>query len=172
MLISRLVDNISRFANGLAILMLVAMFLHIILEIVLRNIFNTSTFVLDEFVGYAVSSLTFLSLGQAFRKNSLIQVSIIKDKLPRNAALMLDLVGKLAAAFVGIILVVYFSRNVIRDFARGTVSSSIAEVPQYIPVSIVLLGTAVFVICIVESIISTLRAIRGRASRTTHEGPY
>lgn len=170
MLISRLVDRVSRFANGLAILMLITMFLHIIIEIVLRNIFDTSTFVLDEFVGYFVSSLTFLALGQAFRKRSLIQVGIIKDRLPHNAAFLLDLIGRSAAAFVGTVLVVYLSRNVIRDFERGTVSSSIAEVPQYIPKSIVLFGAAVFLLCVVESIASMIRAHKSGESKTTFEG--
>ena len=57
--------------------LLVLMVLHILLEIVLRSFFASSTFVLDEFVGYGVAAMTFLSLGYALETDSLIRVQLL-----------------------------------------------------------------------------------------------
>ncbi|ASM75622.1 tripartite ATP-independent periplasmic transporter, DctQ component (plasmid) [Pseudosulfitobacter pseudonitzschiae] len=147
------IKALSHTANWLAVLALVAMFAHIVLEIVLRNFFDTSTFVLDEFVGYAVSALTFLALGEAFRSGALIQVTLVRDLLGARGKYFLDVFGHLAAFSMGILIAWYVGRSVLRNYERGTTSSSIAEVPQWIPELFVLLGVIIFALRVVESLI-------------------
>ena len=146
------IEILSRTANWLAVLALVATFTHIVLEIVLRNFFDSSTFVLDEFVGYAVSALTFLALGEAFRNRALIQVTLLHDQLGERGKHLLDKFGYLAAASVGVLIAWYVGRSVLRNYERGTTSSSIAEVPQWIPELFVLLGVIIFVLRAVEAL--------------------
>ncbi|MZR30728.1 TRAP transporter small permease subunit [Sneathiella sp. DP05] len=128
------------------------MFLHIILEIILRNSFDTSTFVLDEFVGYAVASLAFLALGETFHKRALIEVTILKDNFSKRNRLFFELFSNLACSVIGSILFYYIGRSVINHFYRGTVSSSVAEVPQFIPEGLLLIGVFVFLLRVFESL--------------------
>lgn len=146
------INVLSQSANWLAVLALVTMFVHIVLEIVLRNFFDSSTFVLDEFVGYAVSALTFLALGEAFRSGALIQVTLVRDLLGARGRFLLDVFGHFAAFSVGVLIAWYIGRSVLRNYERGTTSSSIAEVPQWIPEFFVLLGTIIFTLRVVESL--------------------
>ena len=71
------VFGISKGAAVVSAALLVLMVLHILLEIVLRSFFASSTFVLDEFVGYGVAAMTFLSLGYALETDSLIRVQLL-----------------------------------------------------------------------------------------------
>lgn len=150
-MISRTIDIVSKAANALAMLMLLGMFLHIALEMVLRNVFNTSTFVLDEFVGYAVSALIFMGLGETFRRGELIQVALLRDRLSERGRLALDLFGHAAAAVVGGMIVAFVGFSSLRQFERGTTSSSIAQVPLWIPEFMVFLGSAIFLLRVVQS---------------------
>ena len=53
----RAVEGLSRAAGVVSAVLLIGMVLHILLEIVLRAFFSSSTFVLDEFVGYGSQSV-------------------------------------------------------------------------------------------------------------------
>ena len=61
------IDLLSLIALTCAGLILVYAVSHILLETVLRSLFDTSTHVLDEFIGFAVLSITFLSLSWTLR---------------------------------------------------------------------------------------------------------
>lgn len=135
---------LSRLAGGLAGLLLVAMVLHILLEIVLRAFFSTSTFVLDEFVGYGVAAITFLSLGYTLEHGELIRVNLLLSRSRGWARRALEV---LAASFTLALLTFlgwFFWFRVMRHVTRGTVSSSIAQVPMWIPEGLVLLGLGLF----------------------------
>ena len=146
-----LVNFLSRAANVLAAAMLCAMFLHIIVEIALRNIWDRSTFVLDEFAGYEVSAMAFLALGESFRRGALIEVSLLRDRLSARGKLVLALIARASALAVGGFLLYYLARAALGSWRRGVVSSSVAETPQFIPEALAALGAAVFVLCVLES---------------------
>lgn len=141
--------GLSRFGAALAALMIVGMTLHILYEIVLRTFFSTSTFVLDEFVGYGVAAATFLGLGYALEHRSLIRVGLVIGRLKGKSRRTLEAVCALAAIWVVVLLIHYFGTTVWRSWSRGRVSSSIAEVPSWIPEGLVLLGMVILLIQLV-----------------------
>jgi len=147
---------LSAVANGCAMVVLIAIFGHILLEMVLRNVFDTSTFVLDEFVGYGVSALTFLALGQAYRKGALIRVFLVRDILGPGGRRVLDIFGHASALVIGLLIAAYIGKSVLRNFERGTTSSSIAEIPQWIPEAVVLAGVTIFVLQVLASLLASL----------------
>ncbi len=151
-----LAKTISRIGNGVAIFALVFMFAHIVLEIVLRNVFDTSTFVLDEFVGYAVSALTFLALGEALRTGTLIRVSLLHDNVPDVAKWALELFAMASALAVGTFALWFVAISVQRNFERGTTSSSIAQIPLWIPETFVLIGLSIFVLQAFAGLVSLI----------------
>jgi TRAP-type C4-dicarboxylate transport system permease small subunit len=146
LLIDRAATTLNRVAGALAAILLVYIFLHIITEIVLRSFFHSSTFVLDEFVGYAVAAMTFLSLGYALNEGSLIRVDLLVGSLsgrPRRWAELFCLASSFAIAGF---CAWWVGRDALRNWIRGSVSESIAEVPLWLPVGAVWLGLVLLMI--------------------------
>lgn len=136
--------GLSRLAGGIAGLLLVGMVLHILTEIVLRAFFHTSTFVLDEFVGYGVAAITFLSLGYTLEHGALIRVNILLSRVQGWGRRLLEVIA--ASLTLGLLTFFgwFFWLRVSRHWVRDSVSSSIAQVPMWIPEGLVLLGLALF----------------------------
>jgi TRAP-type C4-dicarboxylate transport system permease small subunit len=135
---------VSRLAAAVACLTLIFMVGHVLYEIVLRYMFATSTFVLDEFVGYAVAATTFMALGYSLEHGSLIRVNILIGRTRGRTRRALEAFSAAVTLTAVSLLIWFFWLRVARHWARGTVSSSIAEVPMWIPEGAVLLGLAVF----------------------------
>lgn len=120
-------------------LLIVYVLAHILLEIVLR-LFGTSTYVLDEFVGYAVATLTFLGLGYSLERGGLIRVGLIIERLPQSKRWWFDLFASVVSLAMFSWIYFYWQTNVLRSFSRGTTSESIAATPLWIPQGLVLVG--------------------------------
>lgn len=138
-LITALSRQLNKLSGALAMLLIVYVLGHILLEIVLR-LCGESTYVLDEFVGYAVATITFLGLGYSLERNSLIKVNILSDRLPERFHWILDFVVSALSFVVFTWISYYWYINTLRSLKRGTTSSSIAETPLWIPESMVLVG--------------------------------
>ncbi|AVL71402.1 TRAP transporter small permease [Oligella urethralis] len=147
----------SLIGGVLSIAVMFLMTIHIIVEIVLRSVFSSSTYVLDEMVGYGVAAMTFLSLGYAFRHLALIRVgilsSIVKSKqIKKYLELFCVTIGIFASYFI----LKYFYLSVLRHFARGSRSETIAEVPLWIPETLVCIGLAIFMLELVRRFFGVL----------------
>lgn len=138
------VFGISKGAAVVAATLLVLMVLHILLEIALRSFFASSTFVLDEFVGYGVAAMTFLSLGYALETDSLIRVQLLLGRSAPPVRRRLEILAAGLTLALTLFLIAYFWRSFARNWSRGAVSQSIAEVPLWIPEGLVLLGVVLF----------------------------
>ncbi len=146
--IARLERAVARLAKATAWLagaILILMIGHVLLEIGLRALFATSTFVLDEFVGYGVAAVTFLSAGYAFQEEALIRVSLLLDATRRRPRFRrwLELASAGTAAAVLWFVAWYFARSVARHLERGSASETVAQVPLWIPEGLMLLGLIV-----------------------------
>lgn len=136
--------GLSRAGAALACVCVVLICLHILLEIVLRSVFSTSTFVLDEFVGYGVAASTFLALGYALEHGSLIRVGLLVGRLDGKTKRAVEAFCALSTLWITSLLICFMGVTAQRSWTRGRVSSSIAEVPMWIPETVVLVGLAVF----------------------------
>lgn len=143
-LFQRLVYRLSRLAAQLSAVLLVYMVLHILLEIVLRSFFSTSTFVLDEMVGYGVAAMTFLTLGYAVHDEALIRVNIVASRLQGPWKRGLEIFCLSITLALSCYITWYIWIGVQRNWNRSAVSESIAEVPLWIPEGLVLVGIALF----------------------------
>jgi TRAP-type C4-dicarboxylate transport system permease small subunit len=150
------VFGVSRGAAVVSAALLVLMVLHILLEIVLRSFFASSTFVLDEFVGYGVAAMTFLSLGYALEEGALIRVQLLLTRSPPPARRGLEIVGAGQTLAVSLFLIAHFWSSVSRNWSRGAVSQSIAEVPLWIPEGLVLLGLTLFALQLLAHLLRLL----------------
>lgn len=155
-----LVDRLTRAGAFMAAITVVAMLGHILLEIVLRSVFNTSTYVLDEFVGYGVAASTFLGLGYTLHNGGLIRVSLVLARI-RNRAIrqIVELVCIGACFSVFALIWVNFWNSIVRNFNRGTVSETVAEVPMWIPEGLLLLGLTIFLL---QLLAYAIRVVQGQ----------
>jgi TRAP-type C4-dicarboxylate transport system permease small subunit len=146
LMMERTVQGLALAAAWAAALVLVGVIGHILVEIVLRAIFSSSTFVLDEFVGYGVAAATFLALPHALERGTLIRVNLLLAPLSDDGLIrrLIELLCILSTLWVVGFVIRYFWRSVSRNWGRGTVSSSVAEVPLWIPEGLMLLGLAIF----------------------------
>jgi len=137
-----LVDGLAKLGGYLAAVILIAMVGHIVLEIILRTFFATSTFVLDEFVGYGVAAMTFLAAGYTLRSSVFIRVSILINRLAPRGMIrrLVEIFCALSTLFATALVAYFFWISVSRHYVRGTVSETIAEAPLWIPEGLVLLG--------------------------------
>ena len=150
------VAAISRYSAYGAILVMIAMVVHIMVEIILRSFFATSTHVAEEFVGYGLAAVVYLSLGHALNTGGLIRVDLVLGRLPARVRRHIE-IAIILASFAAILFVTYFvGRSVLRHYERGTVSWTIAEVPFWIPEGIVLLGIALFLLQLVAYLLRIL----------------
>ena len=136
----RLISTVSRSAAAVAALLLVYIFLHIIVEIVMRSFFDRSTYVLDEFVGYAVAAMTFLAAGHALNNGHLIRVDLLIGRLQRPGRRVAEFFSLAVSIGMAGFCAWWVGRDALRHLTRGSVSESIAEVPLWIPVGAVWLG--------------------------------
>jgi len=138
--IIKLADLLSKIALFAAAIILIYAVSHILLETLLRSLFSISTHVLDEFIGFAILSITFLSLSYTLRFDGMIRVNLLTARMPQSVQHMLESL----VSFVGCGMVGFFCtflwRNFVKNWNRGAVSESVAEVPLWIPDTVVLFG--------------------------------
>ncbi|WP_163271830.1 TRAP transporter small permease subunit [Chelativorans alearense] len=146
--LDKIAVTLAKLAGVFAALSLVAMFLHIVYEMILRNLFDTSTFVLDEFVGYEVSAMMFLGLGWTYLRGELLKLDLFYERLGPGGQRLLRGFGDITALVLTLFLLVHIGDTVITTYSRGTVSASIARVPQFLPQSMVFIGLVVFALCL------------------------
>ena len=84
-------DLAGNFAVLISSALLVYIVGHITVEIAMRHFFESSTFSMDEFVGYAIGAMTFLSLAHTFRYRKHIRVSILQSFVKGRVALAVEL---------------------------------------------------------------------------------
>lgn len=136
------ISQAAGWAAGLAVALMAG---HILVEITLR-LFGSSTFVMDEIVGYEVAAMTFLAAGLTFRNGQQIRVSLLLESLhglPRRVVEILCVCGMLSA---GSMIAWFFWLNAQRMWVRGVVSQTTAEVPLWIPAGIILVGGCVLLL--------------------------
>lgn len=143
---SKLIDNLSAMAAISACVVLVAMVGMILFEIVLRSAFDSSTYVLDEFVGYGVAIMTFLSFAFTLRDGVFIRVGLVTSNLGPASRRILEVISCAVGTLIFSLVAYYILKLVMKNFSRGVVSNSLAEVPLWIPQGLVLIGMALLVL--------------------------
>lgn len=136
--------RISKATAAIAALALVLMVGFIAVEIVMRFFFSTSTFVQDEFLGYGLSICIVWSLGYTLEHGSMIQVNLLSSRLSGTAQRVLMAIGAAATAVVVLGLTYMFWLRAAKAWTRGSVSATSAEMPIWIPETIIAVGLLLF----------------------------
>jgi len=138
--------RLSTLGAWIAAALLVYMVVHILVEIVARTGFDSSTYSLDEFVGYAIASMTFLSLGHTFNSGKLIRVNILTNAISGLFSLVVELICIAFTFSVILFFARYVWRSLHRNWERGTISPTLTETPIWIVESIFFFGLCIFLL--------------------------
>jgi len=155
-----LLDTISKRVGqaGLVVasLLIVYMLVHILLEIVLRTFFATSTFSMDEYVGYALCGLAFFALSDTFRERRHIRVNILFGFIGRRTRLVVELLCHVLTFWMMSFLAQYIWRALVRDYTRGSVSPTIMATPLWIIDAVIFTGICMLLLQIFCSFLGIL----------------
>ena len=150
-------DVAGNLAVWISAALLVYIVCHIAFEIVLRSFFATSTFSMDEFVGYAIGSMTFLSLAHTFRHRKHIRVSVLQSFIKGRAAIAVELICIVFTFGITLFMARYIWRTLARDFSRGTVSPTLTETPILLIDSAIFIGLVLFMTQLLSSAFLTIK---------------
>ncbi len=130
-------SKLGAYLSSIAMLSIVGL---ILVEIVLRTLFKTSTLISDEYSGYLMVTLIMAGLSYTFAEGSHIRITIITERLHGRLAQGLDLI----VTFTALTLcsyALYHSLWMVQDtFSYRILADSIAETPLYIPQVMIPLG--------------------------------
>jgi len=170
-----IIDRLVRLNNTLgtaaiwaACLLLVYVVVHITIEIIARSFFDLSTHSVDEFVGYAIGAMTFLSLAYTFRSQKHIRVTILQSFVRGKLAVLVEVFCIVMTFAITVFLARYVFRTLVRDWERGTVSPTLTETPIWIIDSLILLGLVLFMIQLLSSLVLAIRD--GIPKKVSHPG--
>ena len=160
MLIDRLEKVNNMLGTGavwLSGFLLVYVVCHVTIEIVARSFFDMSTHSMDEFVGYAVGAMTFLSLAHTFRNRRHVRVSILQSFIKGRLAIAVEIACIVMTFAMTAFLARYIFRTLARDWKRGTVSPTLTETPMWIIDGVIFVGLSLFLLQLVTSVFLTIR---------------
>ncbi len=160
MIIDRLVrlnNTLGTVAIWASSLLLVYVVIHITIEIIARSFFDLSTHSVDEFVGYAIGAMTFLSLAYTFRNQKHVRVTILQSFVRGKTAVLAEIICIVLTFAITAFLARYVFRTLARDWERGTVSPTLTETPIWIVDSLILLGLVLFMTQLLSSLALAIR---------------
>ncbi len=120
----------------------------ILTEIVLRTFFSSSTHMADELVGYGIGAMSFLALGQSLEKGTLIRMNLLLANLDDRGKVrwLIEILCILFGVFSCGMAFWFFTRNVLRNYERGYVSETMAQIPLWLPEAFVSVGLAILLL--------------------------
>jgi TRAP-type C4-dicarboxylate transport system permease small subunit len=153
----RVVDRIIKVCVGITMVAIVLMMVMMTAESVLRSFFNYSLMVADEFAGYFLMVAVFMGVGYCMRSHSLLRVTILYDRLPIRLRTGMQVVFDLLSLAFTLIVMHQVVRVVINSYVGGTLSISQAEIPVWIPQTIMPIGTSILILALVAEIARNTR---------------
>lgn len=138
--LDRMAGCLGTVAMAVAAVMLAVATGHILLEILLRNVFSTSTYAVDEVVGYGVGSMTVLAMAGTLRRGEMIRVQLLLARLAPGPRRVAEIVCALLTLAPVLLLTRTFTLSALRSFREHSVSTGLLEVPLWIPEAIFAFG--------------------------------
>lgn len=150
------VDRISYVGGGISgMVLLAAIAVLIILEIVLRFVFNTSTLLCEEYSSYFFVGFVYLAAADTLRTDSHIKINMVVRRLSPKRQLVLSRFISLLNLPVFVILSWRGWHIVLDNYRYDVLAATVISTPLYIPMLVIPLG---FTILAMQGIVEVIRA--------------
>lgn len=140
---------LSIISGGAAAVSILAMVSIILLEVILRTVFRTSTLLAQEYAGYLVILFAFFCLAEVLRKGRHIRITLVVSHLPQTAQKVLNLLGSLLALSLVVYMIFWTSKSTILAFQIMQLAHTITETPLFIPKLFIPVGLTFFALQLV-----------------------
>lgn len=136
-------------ASGLLLLLVVL----ILVEIVLRYFFNTSTMRADEYSGYLYLAIVCFGLGYTFLRDGHIRITFVTAKISSKASSWVDIFAGIAA--LGVLCFAFFRTALLTldSYEMDLLSEGVSATPLYIPQLALPIGFALFILAAIAFIL-------------------
>ncbi len=149
----RFVDRLSLVGAYLSGLFVVATVGLIVLEIILRSVFDTSTHVSSEYSGYFMVAIVFLGLGYTLRDNAHIRVGMLVSRLSGKPERFLFVLVSVIAFSICTFALYYSVLMVYSSYTLGIRADTVSETPIYIPQLVIPISLFIFDLQIIAQVI-------------------
>jgi TRAP-type C4-dicarboxylate transport system permease small subunit len=158
----QMIDHLIRrlvLAGGyLAGLCVVLILLLVCVEVVAR-LFNHSTMVADELAGYLNVGIIFFGLAYTVREGGFIRIELLYDRLRGGALAVARWCIVLTSLAFTLVLTFFLALHVQYAFVRDTRAVSVLATPEYIPMTITVVGCALLVLQLVAYLLDRVRKL-------------
>ena len=152
-------DLIERVSLWLSAACLIGMAGLMLLEVVLRGAFNSTTENSDELVGYMLVGVSFLSLALCQSRGAFHRVEMVQMRLgPRGKAVSALVFDLLAFGYVGL-TAWYFLQFVISSYTREALSPTPLATPLWIPETVMLVGATLLLVSLGRAVVRDVREL-------------
>ncbi len=139
----------EHFEEWTMVILLAGISLSLLLQIIMRYIFNASLSWSEEFARYCFVWSTFISIGYSIKKSTMLRIDIVVQYLPKSWRKPLDVFVELfVLAFFGLML--YNSIFVVQKIARSGQTSPALGLPM----------VAIYISLVVGFLLAVMRGVQ------------
>jgi TRAP-type C4-dicarboxylate transport system permease small subunit len=102
----------------------------VLLDVVLRYVFNAPTLWSVEFTAYGVAWIALLGAGDVLAADEHVRVGLLVDRLPERGRVAVRRLGDAIVLAVALILTVASARWAYNSYAIGEISDTVLQTPQ------------------------------------------
>jgi TRAP-type C4-dicarboxylate transport system permease small subunit len=139
---SRIASKIVQGTGYLAGVSTVLILLLVCVEVIAR-FFNSSTQIADEYAGYLNAAVIFLGLGYSLKEGAFIRIELLYDKFKGATFFWVKALITISALIFSAILTHFLILHTVYAYVQDVRAVSILQTPEWVPMSIVVLGCAV-----------------------------
>lgn len=129
----------------------------ILVEILVRSLFGSSTQIASEYSGYFMVALILLGFAETFRSGSFIRIELLLPRLPKKVAKVVEILAALFSLAITIYALCYSIDMVRESFTLDMRADTMAETPFWIPQMALPVG---LVLLAMEIVLYILRRVR------------
>jgi len=155
----RWIEKLSDAMAAVSAVMLGLMTILILVEIFLWNAFEKTTLIADEYSAYGLAAIIFLGAGYCLKEKGHIRITLVLHFLPGKAERVVAFAATaVTTAFMGY-LWWYLYLMVASAYRYESTSGTLTHTPLWIPMGVMLVGAAAFLIQFVGTTLKTFQAI-------------
>jgi TRAP-type C4-dicarboxylate transport system permease small subunit len=152
-------DLIERVSLWLSAFCLIGMTALMLLEVILRGVFNSTTEHSDELVGYLLVGVSFLSLALCQSRGAFHRVEMVQMRLgPRGKAVSALVFDALSFAYIAL-TDWYFVQFVMSSYNREALAPTVLATPLWIPETAMVVGATLHLVVLGRAIVRDLKEL-------------